>query len=427
MGVTPVEVQPRVPDMARSPAGLVFSSDDGVLGREPWVSNGSPGAGTRLLKELFPGPTGSNPTQFTRVGDRVFFTADDPAVGNELFVTDGTPAGTQLVKDIWPGPLGSFPNSLFAFKGMVYFSAGDVAHGRELWRSDGTAAGTILVQELTEGVEDSSPNQFAAGGDGGLYFLIDVRGTFTLLMRTDGISDAAEIFRTTTDPGFLRPLTPVGRKLFFVVGMSHGGDVSLMMTDSGATPVTLGHFGDIRALAALGGRLLFSATPEKGSSDRELWISDGTVAGTRLLEDLRPGPLGSSPDNFAVLGNRLFFSATEGTNGVELWVSDGTAAGTHRFADLEVGAGSSSPRTLTVVEDQFFFSAEVQGRGAEPWVSNGDRLGTVALTELARGPLSSNPRGFVRSGGYVFITGEDAGGVRRLFSITYRPDGTCPP
>ncbi|WP_338870933.1 ELWxxDGT repeat protein [Myxococcus stipitatus] len=428
LGVTPVEDQPFSPVMAVSGGGMVFGVVDPASGHEPWVSSGSPGAGTRLLKDLFPGPQGSNPRGFTRVGSRVFFAADDPAAGRELFVTDGTAAGTQRVKDIWPGPTGSFPDSLYAYGGLLYFTAGDADHGRELWRSDGTSAGTSLVVDLVQGMEDSSPDLLTRGGDGALYFkAIDSSGLFSRLMRMGSSLTVTEVFRITSDPGIQAPLVPVGRKLFFATGGTHGVVGALRVTDSGGPAVVLGQFSMLGDMAGVDGLLLFSATQGEGSEDMELWRSDGTAPGTVLVEDAQAGPVGSTPDQFTVLSDQLFFSADDGIHGAEPWVSDGTAAGTHLFGDLELGPGGSSPQGLTTVEDHFFFSADVYGRGEEPWVSNGLRVGTVALTELAPGPASSSPRGFLRSGWSVFFSAADGSGVRWMYALPFRPDGQCPP
>ena len=65
---------------------------------------------------------------------------------------------------------------------------------------------------------------------------------------------------------------------------------------------------------------------------RELWKSDGTDARHRpgqehQPERLRPSP-GSSPRRLVVVGETLFFSASDGTRGRELWKTDGTRAGT---------------------------------------------------------------------------------------------------
>ena len=45
----------------------------------------------------------AKPEDFIAVGNRVFFTAEVPTKGRELFVTDGTGEGTRIVKDIAVG------------------------------------------------------------------------------------------------------------------------------------------------------------------------------------------------------------------------------------------------------------------------------------------------------------------------------------
>ncbi|MGY6536766.1 MAG: ELWxxDGT repeat protein, partial [Pararhodobacter sp.] len=39
----------------------------------------------------------------------VYFSADDGVHGRELWVTDGTPVGTRMVRDTAPGPQGGLP------------------------------------------------------------------------------------------------------------------------------------------------------------------------------------------------------------------------------------------------------------------------------------------------------------------------------
>src|SRR4051812_32658049 len=60
-----------------------------------------------LLKDIrTTGPEGSAPTGLTTVGTTIFFQAQDPTHGYELWKSNGTTAGTQLVKDIRVGSLG---------------------------------------------------------------------------------------------------------------------------------------------------------------------------------------------------------------------------------------------------------------------------------------------------------------------------------
>ncbi|HVU63385.1 MAG TPA: ELWxxDGT repeat protein, partial [Phycisphaerales bacterium] len=69
-------------------------------------------------------------------------------------------------------------------------------------------------------------------------------------------------------------------------------------------------------------RIFFSATdPIAG---RELWITDGTTSGTRLVKDLVPGVGDSNPGGFRAVGNRVFFGATPQQCYTDIWSTDGT-------------------------------------------------------------------------------------------------------
>lgn len=84
-------------------------------------------------------PDGSSfPKEFMRLGNEVFFTADDGGeYGRELWRTDGTEGGTKLVQDIKVGTFGSHPEGLVRLNSkIILFTADDGVHGRELWKLD---------------------------------------------------------------------------------------------------------------------------------------------------------------------------------------------------------------------------------------------------------------------------------------------------
>ncbi|HZN66605.1 MAG TPA: ELWxxDGT repeat protein, partial [Tepidisphaeraceae bacterium] len=99
--------------------------------------------------------------------------------------------------------------------------------------------------------------------------------------------------------------------------------------------------------AVSGGSLYFpSYQPQSGM---ELWKSDGTPAGTVLLRDFLPGPLGSAPHAFAAAAGAVYFVADDGVAGSELWKTDGTAGGTVRVADVTPGPQGSTVANAVAV------------------------------------------------------------------------------
>jgi ELWxxDGT repeat protein len=70
-------------------------------------------------------------------------------------------------------------------------------------------------------------------------------------------------------------------------------------------------------LTNVNGKLYFSAND--GSDGFELWQSNGTSAGTAMVQDIRPGVRGSDPAYLTNVSGHLFFSANDGTHGFELW------------------------------------------------------------------------------------------------------------
>ena len=135
----------------------------------------------------------------------------------------------------------------------------------------------------------------------------------------------------------------------------------------------------IGGLTAVGSKLYFSANDETG---RQLWLTDGTKAGTKRVTSLgeaksseNPFPTGGSSAVVAVVGDRVLFAADDAATGRELWVTDGTAAGTKLVRDFHPGAGnglwggdSYAPApTAAVANGRLVLSAFEPTRGAEPW------------------------------------------------------------
>ena len=103
------------------------------------------------------------------------------------------------------------------------------------------------------------------------------------------------------------------------------------------------------------------------SFGRELWKSDGTNAGTVLVKDIWPGNISSSPLRLINFNDTLLFSASSGPGNTELWKSDGTANGTVLVEEINPGTTrGSDPNFFVVIGDTLFFIATDINNGLEP-------------------------------------------------------------
>ena len=113
----------------------------------------------------------------------------------------------------------------------------------------------------------------------------------------------------------------------------------------------------------------------------ELWVTDGTVAGTHAVASLDSAAI----SDLTAIGSRVFFAVDDGVHGQELWTSDGTAAGTVMVKDINPGSDGSFPSELTNVSGTLYFEADDGADGAELWKSDGTAAGTVMVKDINPG------------------------------------------
>ncbi len=144
-----------------------------------------------------------------------------------------------------------------------------------------------------------------------------------------------------------------------------------------------GTFGEISQIVALGDVALFVA--DDGVHGAELWRSDGTDEGTRLLADLNPSG-GSLPQFMAPLGDHWLFTADDGEHGRELWRTDGTAAGTELLWESIPGPDSLLDDAFAgqsaASETQMFFTAGDGSIETQLWRTDGNTEGTSLVTRM---------------------------------------------
>ena len=374
------------------------------VGFEPWVTDGTQ-AGTRLLKDIHPN-FGSNVGMFTPFGDRMYFRASSDYSTQDaggLWTSDGTTAGTQRVGQFqfasvtWIVPAagklvvgthhdgvwvidapGAAPRELrvgatngeldepmapAAVGDRLYFTARDVSRfaTKQVFRTDGTDASTVQVSDFT--TNTGAGEGVAARGQ---YFFTYEGGVWA----SDGTTAGTR--RVGTFPaGELEVAGDVVYSLLWtgVLARTDG-------TPAGSYVLRQFEPNEADSLTAVGDRVFFSAAEPVGDPQRrgrELWTSDGTVAGTVRVKDIMPGPApggpagSSNPQGLFEFGGLLYFNADDGVNGAELWQSDGTAEGTLLARDIYVGAAGSQPMPLGRLGEHFYFAAADFQRGRELW------------------------------------------------------------
>ena len=82
------------------------------------------------------------------------------------------------------------------------------------------------------------------------------------------------------------------------------------------------------------------------------------------MKDVAAGSGSASPRSLTNVNGTLLFTANDGVHGDELWASDGTAAGTRLVADIGTNGGSDSGQ-FTQVGSLVFFSAGMDAVGRE--------------------------------------------------------------
>ena len=267
----------------------------------------------------------------------------------------------------------------------------------------------ILVKDINSSTEgndpyssnDSSPENLTEFNNL-LFFSANDGKNDEELWVTDGTTEGTRLLKDIS-PGsdtsysiYYRNLPKLNDRLYFSANDGENGE-ELWVTDGTTEGTRL--LKDINAtnddrfvpgsypdhLTEWNDRIYFSAGD--GENGKELWVTDGTTEGTQLLKDIYPignityNGYSSFPTNFTELNDRLYFTANDGENGIELWVTDGTTEGTQLFKDISPGYGNSSPRNFTTFKDKLYFTADDEN-GRELWVTDGTTEGTQLFKDI---------------------------------------------
>jgi gliding motility-associated-like protein len=304
--------------------------------------------------------------QFKSDGTKAYFIGwTNQEATKHVFVTDGTEAGTKNLSQAFE------VNGIFNVQNIelvgntLFFSTNST-----IYKSDGTVSGTEMV---ADGFAYSISNLKAANGL--LFFSADDQVNGIELWKSDGTEAGTQMVK----------------------------DIKLEFSLSGndASPTNL---------MSIGNKLIFAASSiEYGL---ELWVSDGTEAGTTLLKDINPGTSGlfrvGANTDIAILNNELYFKLQLSSGKDQLWKTDGTPSGTVLISDF-VGVSTTLSGFLTFNNEVYF--GVVQGSNFKLYKTDGTSGGTIEVS--ANGP-SHNAQLIANGGEFYYVRN----------TILYKSDGT---
>ncbi len=284
----------------------------------------------------------------TSTPTRLFFMANDDQ-GKGVFLTDGTETGTKKILSNITNAYGfiSFNTLNFLVQSpTVLFICENANYGAEIWRTNGTINTTQLLKDIYTGTSSSYPSNIVP-----LNFQAYFAATSSLNLRS--------IYSTTGTAAETQIAIPF---------------------NSGANSM-------IYYIDTLNNHLIFAAyTLQNGA---ELWISDGTEAGTQLVKEIASGNANAfdtlygaikfSPVHF---NGKIFFNAKNNTNNNEPWFSDGTTAGTLCLKEINPNGGSNPTNFVVCNNHLYFFAWDGTEYGiyeTDGTVNNADKVASIGL------------------------------------------------
>ena len=301
---------------------------------------------------------------FGEINGITFFSTSTDTNGRELWRTDGTSDGTYMVQDVNPGTA----NGIFygaegiVFNNALYFGGLSQAYpGTALWTLVNESTGPEFVTNTRSSTSSNAdPSDFLVydgrlifnaledNGTGGTNHKVFVgtgtAGNDTLIDSTvssnDGFStDQALIFKGDLYFQGSAGLYADGGKgdvLYKSDGTQAGTEV---LADINET-IYLNSDARTGHLVSVGNYFVFPANDAADDDSNttydnsEIWVSDGTTAGTQVIKNLHPGTTHIS--SLVSTGTTAYFVAVaEGSSTFEIWRTQGTAATTEMIDGFE--------------------------------------------------------------------------------------------
>jgi ELWxxDGT repeat protein len=334
-----------------------------------------------FFKQLNDVEEGSYPSNFTEFKGEVYFTVRT-IDGNRLWKTDGTEGGTVQVSDknlILNTQARAnnlyFNNYLYACNDELYFNTTN----QETWKTDGnnlTKVGNSL------GVPAFCINNTPIyDSNEGIYLKsIELNGKL-IKFKIDVFAQQCSIESTTNNPFQNDLIGKIDGVLYFINGTFLREQGNLKIDNS--IYFFLYRYNDF---------------PINSIKMIELWKTDGVII--EKVKDIINVPQSASDFKIESLGNfngKLIFLLKS----KDLWISDGTSAGTQAIGNITNVVSDPNSKTWGIFPDKFCFAKENNG-DIELWISDGTSQGSSLLKDIYP-ESSSNPSNFEKIGNHVFF------------------------
>jgi ELWxxDGT repeat protein len=287
--------------------GWVKGSETISVGQELVFTNGTV-AGTHVL-DVYPGMNSSNPGIIGEANGLLYFTATT-ANGNGIYSTNGT-TFTKLAT------VNDSATRLAWNANKAFFSVSDTTNGAELWVADFTANTFTLVKDILAGSGSGLSGDVGAVMVGDkLVFKAYTSATQQNLFVSNGTSAG-----TVQIGSSLGAYAALGDVLVF----ADGNSISAANV-SGSTPVK------VELVNASSAVLKMQSDSDQAFfslANGDLYSSSGTLITTKKLA--------SSVKNFKVVADNALYlvvANSQSTTGYDLWYSDGTISGTRYIEDV---------------------------------------------------------------------------------------------
>lgn len=307
---------------------------------------------------------GLNPEKFIEYNGSMYFIGNYELDDKQyLWKSDGTWGGSFRVKEINPGNPNSRNTSvwdIYLVNNLMYIYD---TYEKSFWRSDGTPNGTFTIMKGNRIYKLSELNSK-------VYFFALNKNDYAEFWQTDGTVNGTQLIKTLA---------------------------SQKKTFGNWPSFTLFKFNN---------KLLFDGIDDLNGL--QLWETDGTDNGTKLLRKLAPAStFAMNISNFIIVNNVLYFGAKDSMENHRLWKSDGTELGTNTFGNNFKNAYNY----FIEYKNKLYFNAHdnrFAGDFGQLFVTDGTDTGTHAVVsevfKLKGTDVSFNPSNFVIMNNELYMT-----------------------